>query len=96
MNWLPGRLAGADLGGFAQLYQLVSNTELLIVQGEEMNKQVLGMKPAKSVGLAERWILWKEVLTYSADISRPNYEPEFPVNKSQEITFVGQFPISHR
>lgn len=93
---LPGRLAEADLWGFAQLYQLVNNTELLTFQGEEMNKQALRMKLAKSGGLAESWILLKEVLTYSADISRYSFEPEFPVNRSKEIKFEGQVSISHR
>ena len=61
-----------------------------------MNKQALGVKPAKSMGLAERWIPLKEVLTYNADISRPNLALEFLVNKSQEIKFEGQFLISYR
>lgn len=61
-----------------------------------MNKQALGVKPAKSVGLAERWIPLKDVLTYNADVSRPNFGPEFLVNKSQEIKVEGQFLISYR
>lgn len=56
---LPGRLAEADLWGFAQLYQLVNNTELLTFQGEEMNKQALRMKLAKSGELAESRILFE-------------------------------------